>query len=349
MSNDNFTFSDPLVMPAAGAAGSATDAPGPSPAASASCAAACPLAQIPAAVWKDVLRRPFRKRHPFVFWGLVLLTLAALAGLPLAVSGGKGLMGGARMALVSVTGPIMDVAPTLRWIRTVSLDPDVKGVLVRVDSPGGGAAASQEIYEALRSLAQKKPVAVSMGSMAASGGLMVSMAGKRVFANASTVTGSIGVRMDIPQVQGLLGKLGVTQETLTTAPYKDAGSYLRPLTPEQRAYFKNVLDDMHRQFVDIIAEGRHMEQARASALADGKIFTGREALRLGLVDALGGQADALRWLSEQCGVPADRKLLTRPEEDGWLPRGLKTLLHLDLEAGLDALAGGARPVFLFQL
>lgn len=349
MSNDNFTFSDPLVMPAAGAAGSATDAPGPSPAASASCAATCPLAHIPAAVWKDVLRRPFRKRHPFVFWGLVLLTLAALAGLPLTVSGGKGLMGGARMALVSVTGPIMDAAPTLRWIRTVSLDSDVKGVLVRVDSPGGGAAASQEIYEALRSLAQKKPVAVSMGSMAASGGLMVSMAGKRVFANASTVTGSIGVRMDIPQVQGLLGKLGVTQETLTTAPYKDAGSYLRPLTPEQRAYFKNVLDDMHRQFVDIIVEGRHMEQARASALADGKIFTGREALRLGLVDALGGQADALRWLSEQCGVPADRKLLTRPEEGGWLPRGLKTLLHSDLEAGFDALTGGARPVFLFQL
>ena len=198
----------------------------------------------------------------------------------------------------------------------------------------------------MRELARKKPVAVSMGSLAASGGLMVSMAGSRVFANASTVTGSIGVRMDIPQLQGLMGKIGVGQETITTAPYKDAGSYMRPLSTEQRDYFKKVLDDMHQQFVDIVADGRHMEHARAAALASGKIFTGREAVQLGLVDELGGQQTALAWLSEQCGVPAERKLVTRPKEGGWLPRSLKTMLGVDLSV-LGSLSSSS-PVFLYQ-
>ena len=263
-----------------------------------------------------------------------------------AALGSNGLMGGQRIALVSVSGPIMDPEPALEWIRKVERDPMIAGVLLRVDSPGGGAAASQEIYSAVRELARKKPVAVSMGSLAASGGLMVSMAGSRVFANASTVTGSIGVRMDIPQLQGLMGKIGVGQETITTAPYKDAGSYMRPLSTEQRDYFKKVLDDMHQQFVDIVADGRHMEHARAAALASGKIFTGREAVQLGLVDELGGQQTALAWLSEQCGVPAERKLVTRPKEGNWLPRSLKTMLGVDLSA-LGSLSSSS-PVFLYQ-
>lgn len=313
------------------------------PGSSAGCA--CPLAQVPANVWKDLLRRPFRKRHPIIFWGLILL-LAVGIGLFGAALGSNGFMGGQRMALVSVSGPIMDAEPTLEWIRTVERDPSVAGVLLRVDSPGGGAAASQELYNALAALAQKKPMAVSMGSLAASGGLMVSMAGTRVFANASTVTGSIGVRMDIPQLQGLLGKIGVGQETITTAPFKDAGSYMRPLNPDQREYFKKVLDDMHQQFVDIVAQGRHMEHARAAGLASGKIFTGREAVQLGLVDELGGQETALAWLSAQCGVPVERKLLSRPKEGNWLPRGLKTMLGIDLSV-LGSLASN-EPVFLYQ-
>ncbi|MBD8895821.1 signal peptide peptidase SppA [Desulfovibrio desulfuricans] len=352
MSNQEFSLNteSPLSMsampeggPAEPAPSAASSAAEPAPTAGQSCA--CPLAQVPANVWKDLLRRPFRKRHPVIFWGLILLLLAGV-GVFGAALGSNGLMGGQRIALVSVSGPIMDPEPALEWIRKVERDPMIAGVLLRVDSPGGGAAASQEIYSAVRELARKKPVAVSMGSLAASGGLMVSMAGSRVFANASTVTGSIGVRMDIPQLQGLMGKIGVGQETITTAPYKDAGSYMRPLSTEQRDYFKKVLDDMHQQFVDIVADGRHMEHARAAALASGKIFTGREAVQLGLVDELGGQQTALAWLSEQCGVPAERKLVTRPKEGGWLPRSLKTMLGVDLSA-LGSLSSSS-PVFLYQ-
>ena len=360
MSNQEFSLNtdQPLSMSAASEVGHAdamsASIPAATPESSSTASSAspsggqpcvCPLAQVPANVWKDLLRRPFRKRHPVIFWGLILLLLAGV-GVFGAALGSNGLMGGQRIALVSVSGPIMDPEPALEWIRKVERDPMIAGVLLRVDSPGGGAAASQEIYSAVRELARKKPVAVSMGSLAASGGLMVSMAGSRVFANASTVTGSIGVRMDIPQLQGLMGKIGVGQETITTAPYKDAGSYMRPLSTEQRDYFKKVLDDMHQQFVDIVADGRHMEHARAAALASGKIFTGREAVQLGLVDELGGQQTALVWLSEQCGVPAERKLVTRPKEGGWLPRSLTTMLGVDLSA-LGSLSSSS-PVFLYQ-
>ena len=356
MSNQDFSLQaeSPLSMSATPEVGLPESAPAASSAdteaAKAAASAApqgcsCPLAQVPATVWKDLLRRPFRKRHPILFWGFVLLLLIGIGVLGAAI-GSNGFMSGQRMALVSVSGPIMDSESTLAWIRKVERDPMIAGVLLRVDSPGGGAAASQEIFTALQDLGRKKPLAVSMGSMAASGGLMVSMAGARVFANASTVTGSIGVRMDIPQLQVLMGKIGVGQETITTAPYKDAGSYMRPLNAEQREYFKKVLDDMHQQFVDIVADGRHMEHARAAALASGKIFTGKEAVQLGLVDELGGQQAALAWLSEQCGVPVERKLVTRPKEGGWLPRGLKTMLGVDLSA-LGSFSSSS-PVFLYQ-
>ncbi len=294
------------------------------------------------------MRRPFRKRHPFIFW-LLILILAGVAALSRGEDCQALFVGGERLALVTVRGPIMDVAPTLAWIRKIERDPAVKGVLLRVDSPGGGAAASQEMHDALARLAKKRPIAVSMGSMAASGGLMVSMAGQRIFANPSTVTGSIGVRMDIPQLQGLLGKIGVGQETLITAPYKNAGSYLHPLSPEDRIYFEGVLRDMHEQFVDIVASCRNMPRERATQLASGKIFTGREAQKLGLVDALGGQDAALRWLAEKTGVPATRKLLTRPKESSWLAESLGSWFGLDFSA-FAATAGvdWRTPVFLYQ-
>ena len=314
---------------------------------------ACPLSRIPAPVWKSLFRPPFRKRHPFLFWGLCLLALVAaaavgrLAALPVP---------GERLALVSVRGPILDPAPTLAWIRQIEQDEGVKGVLLRVDSPGGGAAASQEIYAALERLSRKVPIAVSMGATAASGGLMVSMAGARIFANPSTVTGSIGVRMDIPQLQGLMDKVGVGQETLVTAPYKDAASYLRPLTPKDRAYLEGVLMDMHEQFVDIVAKGRHMERERAAKLADGKIFTGQEAKALGLVDDMGGEDAALDWLAHKTGVPANRPLLRRKEatRTALLERLLRGAAEaLGLADALELAGGlgerGLAPAFLYQL
>lgn len=273
---------------------------------------ACPLSFLPQSTWQKLLKPPFRKRHPFIWWICFFLLIGAT------LFAGKKLFsdsedsGIERIALIKITGPILDVAPTLAWVHKIEQNPAVKGALVRVDSPGGGAAASQEIYAALARLGHKIPIAVSMGSTAASGGLMVSMAGERIYANPSTITGSIGVRMDIPQFQGLMEKLGIGQETLVTAPYKDATSYTHAMTAADRAYLEKVLMNMHEQFVNIVAKGRKMSHEKAAELANGKIYTGQEAQQLGLIDELGGQYDAQDWLAQKTGIPASRKLLTRP-------------------------------------
>ncbi len=323
-----------------------------------SCAMNCPLAQIPASVWKKIFQPSFRQRHPWIFWIIILLLALCLFALGrCSFSEREMLASEGRIALVSVRGPIIDPAPVLEWLRTLERKAEVKGILLRVDSPGGGAAASQEIYSALARLAQGKPIAASMGATAASGGLMVSMAAERIFANPSTITGSIGVRMDIPQLQGLLSKIGVGQETLVTAPFKDAASYLKPLSPEDRAYFEKVLMDMHEQFVGIVAKGRKMSRDKASLLASGKIFTGQEAKNLGLVDELGGQDEAQKWLCEKTGVPLERKLLLRPKARQRLLDGLLSFLSpSELEGSLAnlkealgrSLQNSQSPLFLYQ-
>lgn len=311
---------------------------------------ACPLARIPAEVWKDLLRRPFRRRHPVLFWGLFLVLAFCLGAGAVSFGGDddEDLAGDEpALGLITVQGPILDITEKLEWLSRLEQDERIAGVLLRVDSPGGGAGASQELYSALRRLAARKPLAVSMGSTAASGGLMISMAGQRVFAGASTVTGSIGVRMDLPQLHRLMDRLGIGAETLTTAPYKAAGSPLRPLTDEERAYLGEVLRDMHDQFVDIVAEGRHMPREKAAELATGRIFTGRDALAKGLVDELGGFDEAKAWLAEKAGVSPDRELVRMPRKGPWLQRQLRDSVSGLAESAREAAADMA-PAFLFQ-
>lgn len=315
---------------------------------------ACPLALIPPRAWRRLFREPFRARHPFIFWiGALILPFIAGGALFAFFSDRDRPDSENCLALVNIQGAILNPEPALAWIRKIEGMEGVKGILLRVDSPGGGAAASQEIYAALARAGEKKPIAVSMGSMAASGGLMASMAGWRIFANPSTVTGSIGVRMDIPQVQGLMDKIGVGQETLVTAPFKDAASYLHPLSQEARAYLQGVIMNMHDQFVAIVAKGRKMDLEKARGLASGKIFTGEQALSLGLIDELGGQYEAHQWLSEKTGVPREQALLKRKNpQKGWVDLLMGAASALGFDAGLaqrlGLRAGAPQPVFLYQ-
>ena len=335
-------MSDEFQMPPEGAQGK-----------SAACAGACPLALIQAKSLERLFREPFRKRHPIIFWGFfcALLCLAAYGLWSFFGDDGED-ASEERLALVRIQGPIMNPEPVLAWIRSLEEKPNVKGVLLRVDSPGGGAAASQEIYAALARLGAKMPIVASMGSMAASGGLMASMAAERIYANPSTITGSIGVRMDIPQLEGLMEKIGVGQETIATAPFKDAASYTHPLSPQAREYLEGVLMNMHEQFVSIVAKGRKMDMEKARSLASGKIFTGEQALGLGLVDVMGGQFEAHQWLAKKTGTPMSRPLLKRRDSQ----KGLVELLAgaasaLWLAIGPFTAPGGGTlgtPVFLYQ-
>ena len=290
---------------------------------------------------------PFRKRHPVLFWAFWLLCLLGVGSAVYTSMGDEqALVSEPRIAVVRIEGPILNTRPLLRWIERVQRDPNVEGVLLRVDSPGGGAAASQEVYEALKTLAGRKPMVASMGSVAASGGLMVAMAAPHVVANPSTVTGSIGVRMDLPQLQGLMGKLGVGQETLTTGRFKDAGSPLRPLSAEERQYLNRILQDMHDQFVQLVAEGRKLSVEKVRPIADGRIFTGREARELGIVDALGGQAEALNALRVQAALPANTKLLEQPKESKLWKELMETVLGVDISAAAGMVHSPV-PSFLF--
>lgn len=308
----------------------------------------CPFSRIPANFWMQLLKPPFRRRHPFIFWPGLLLCLLLCLIIVRSLWSDDEPGDSDCLALVNIQGPILDASSTLSWIRKLEENPAVKGIVLRVDSPGGGAAASQEIYAALERVKKTKPLVASMGATAASGGLMVSMAAEKIFANPSTVTGSIGVRMDIPQLQGLLSKIGVGQETLVTAPYKDAASYTHPLTPEGRAYLESVLENMHEQFVAIVAKGRNMPFDQAEKLANGKIFTGQEAQKLGLVDEMGGQYEAHQWLAQKTGIPFKQKLLTKPSQRKKL---LETLLSSTLGLDISGLLQNnnlAQPAFLYQ-
>ena len=177
-------------------------------------------------------------------------------------------------------------------------DRSVPAVIVAIDSPGGTVAGGESLRAALLRVAAAKPVVAVMGGTAASAGYMIAMPAERIFAREGTLTGSIGVILQTGEVSGLLGKLGVTPEAITSGPLKDQPSFTRPLTPPGRAYLQALVADMYDQFVAMVALGRKMDPARVRELADGRAYTGRQALALGLVDQIGGEIEARAWLAE---------------------------------------------------
>jgi protease-4 len=213
--------------------------------------------------------------------------------------------GGPKVALVEVTGVITDSKEVTDQLEQHLQNPTVRAFLIRINSPGGGVAASQEIYEELLKIRRVhgKPVVASMGSLAASGGYYVASAADRILANPGTITGSIGVLMQIPNVTELLQKIGVRTVVIKSGAYKDLASATRELTPEERRILQSVLDDVHDQFIQAVADSRRIERGQVERLADGRIFSGRQAQELGLVDELGDLQDALARAGALGGIP----------------------------------------------
>lgn len=261
----------------------------------------------------------FGRRRPLLFGtGLLMAAMTLYVGVVAALHAFRGepmfdmLQARARLGVVYVDGLIDDSEAITGWIRELEDDPSVKGVLVRINSPGGVVAPSQEIFQALRRLRDEKPVVASMGSMAASGGYYVAAAASRIVANSGTLTGSIGVKLEMLNYKDLAKKLGVGQTELTSGEYKGAGSPFRDMTKPERAYLERLVMDMHDQFVSDVAEAREMDKARVEAIADGRAFTGRQALDLGLVDDLGGYDDAMDVLKDMCKITGNVDLREGP-------------------------------------
>lgn len=202
---------------------------------------------------------------------------------------------GPRIGIVEVKGLLLDSEKVVRQLERFNRRKDIDAILVRVDSPGGTVAASQEIYEKLRRIRDDghKPIIASMGTVAASGGLMVALGADTIMANSGTVTGSIGVILDYPVAEDLLSKIGVTVEVIKSGALKDAGSPYRASTAEDRRSFQIVIDDLHEQFTELVARERGLPLEVVRKMATGQVFTGRQALELELIDLLGGYEDAL--------------------------------------------------------
>jgi protease-4 len=208
-------------------------------------------------------------------------------------------VGGDRVARLNVSGVITENRAILDAVDRLGKDNAVKAVILAVDSPGGSVAGGATLRAALIRLAAKKPLVAVMGGTAASAAYMISLPAARIFASDATLTGSIGVILETGEVSGLLNRIGVTATAITSGPLKDQPSFTRPLTPEGNAYLHGLVDDLFDQFVTMVADARHMDKARVKELADGRAYTGRQALGLGLVDQIGGEIEAREWLAKE--------------------------------------------------
>ncbi len=235
-----------------------------------------------------------------VFFGILLFS-AALSGKRAAAS--LSVVGGSRVALVKIEGLLLGSEDVVEELRNHAEDSSIKAIVIRIDSPGGGVVPSQEIYNAVKAARREgKKVVVSMGSVAASGGYYIAAAADKIVANPGTLTGSIGVKMEFPNFEKLLEKIGVKGMVVKAGEFKDVGSPYRDMTPQEQKLLQNVIDDVHDQFIKAVAEGRGLPEADVRAIADGRIFTGQQALALKLVDKLGDLEDSIQTAGSMAGI-----------------------------------------------
>jgi protease IV len=223
----------------------------------------------------------------------------------------------------------------LKMIEHATEDPDVKGIILRVNSPGGGVVESAEIHHKLMKFKEKtkKPVYVSMGTMAASGGYYISTAADKIFAVPDTLTGSLGVIIQGVNYSGLAEKYGVKLETIKSGPYKDILNPAREMTKEERGILQNMVNNAYQGFVDVIAKGRHMSEGEVRKIADGRIYDGRQAKDLKLVDELGYFEDAVKALKKDYNL-GDLQVVQYEENLGFgslFAMSANKIFHNDVE------------------
>lgn len=276
-----------------------------------------------------------------VISGIALLAFSAvliIGALMLSDEGGFSGVGGDRIAVIPVEGVITDATAKeiSRYLKQYGDDNLVKAILLRVDSPGGGVTASEEIYREVKRVREekKKKIVVSMGTAAASGGYFISAPADQIFANSSTITGSIGVIAEWINYKNLAEWAKVQPVVFKSGKFKDTGSPTRDMLPEEREYFQGIVNTLYDQFVAVVTAGRQgrqaLDEAKIRELADGRVYTGEQAKANGLVDEIGSYEDALRSAAKLVGIKGEPRVVTPPK-----PRESLTLL--DLLFGLSKL------------
>jgi len=265
----------------------------------------------------------FSRRHPYLFFILIfsLICTAALIGVSITVAvsiKAAGLStfksGTDKVGIIEVAGTITDSKDFLHNIKQFREEPSIKAIVVRIDSPGGSVGPSQEIYREIRKTVETKPVIASLGAVAASGGYYIAAGTDGIVANPGTITGSIGVIMGFTNFREILKKIGLVPVVVKSGEYKDMGSPVREMTASEQRILQDLVDSIHRQFVGDVAKGRKMDVDKLNALADGRIFTGKEAQTLGLVDRIGNLEDSIEWAGRKGGITGKISVVYAPEK-----------------------------------
>lgn len=258
-------------------------------------------------------RRRLRKKvsfwriATFIVLGLALLSMIGFglnkAGLSSASTD--------HIARVKITGVITNDEPMLKLLKELEEDEKVKAVILNISSPGGSTVGGEAIYEAVRELAAKKPVTTNVGTLAASAGYMIAAGSDHIVARRSSIVGSIGVLFQYADASELLDKVGVKVKTVKSSPLKAEPNPFNPASPEAVAMIDRLIQDTYKWFVGIVAERRNMKEFEVLRLADGSIFTGSQSLENGLIDAIGGEDVAIKWLNEEKDISEDLKVIER--------------------------------------
>ena len=270
----------------------------------------------------DEITSPRPKRRP-VRTALTVIALIGIGFIALSVLGNflseGGWIGGDKVAVIRIEGIILDSRETIEELRHYRDNPSVKAIVLRIDSPGGAVVPSQEIFAEVRKTRAegKIKVVTSMGNVAASGGYYIAAATDRIVANPGTLTGSIGVIMELANVKGLLEKVGVQSVIIKSGRHKDMASPFRAMTPEDRALLQTVLDDVHAQFIDAVATGRALQPEQVRTLANGRIFTGKQAQTVNLVDELGDLHDAIQLAARLVGISGEPRVIETHKRFSW--------------------------------
>jgi protease-4 len=285
----------------------------------------------------DIIDRR-RLRRKLTFWRVAALLVAGLAVAGAASFAMRDSLSVTdQIARVRIEGTITENEDLLKRLKRIGEAAHVKGVILTVDSPGGTTAGGEAIYEAVRELAAKKPVVAQVGTLAASAGYMIASAADHIVARQSSIVGSIGVLVQFPDVTGLMEMVGVKVEGVKSSPLKAEPSPFTPTTEEERAMLRALVMDSYDWFVGLVEERRPLTRAEVLAVADGSIFTGRQALERKLVDSLGGEARAIEWLGEK-GVDATLDVIEwKPARRGGLFSPLTAAGALGALTGLDRL------------
>ena len=277
-------------------------------------------------VGSEKKKSPLAKR--LLFLALILLALVGISSITSewVQQGTKN-----RIGIVDITGLITDSQYITNQVKKFRQDKRIRGIILRIDSPGGAVGPSQEIYdEVLKTRESGKTIYASMGALAASGGYYIASAAEKIFANPGTLTGSIGVIMAFSNAKGLMEKIGLQPEIVKAGEYKDIGSPARAMTQKERNLLQSVVTDVHQQFIEAVASGRDISVAEVTKIADGRILTGRQAYSLNLVDQMGGLQVSIDQLAHKVGIIGSPKIIKETPRVGFLDWILKSTVNQSL-------------------